>query len=121
MRLFALIALLGVFVFTAAAADVTGKWVAQVPGREGQTQETTFNLKADGAALTGNTATARGEMPISDGKIAGDDISFTVTMNMGGNQMKMLYTGKVSGNEIKFTRQREGADQKQEFTAKKGS
>ena len=29
------------------AGDVNGKWVAQVPGRGGQTRETTFNFKAD--------------------------------------------------------------------------
>ena len=37
--------------FVCAAADVTGKWVAQVPGREGQTRETTFDLKAAGDYL----------------------------------------------------------------------
>ena len=121
MRMLVLIALLGVFVFSAAAADVSGKWVAQIPGRNGQAMETTFNLKADGAKLTGNQATARGETAISDGKVDGDTISFVVVMSMGGNEMKMNYTGKVAGDEIKFVRTREGADQKQEFTAKKGS
>ncbi len=61
------------------------------------------------------------EMPISDGKVQGDDISFTVTMTMGGNSMKMLYTGKVSADEIKFTSQLEGAENKREFTAKKSA
>ena len=37
----------------AFAADVTGKWVGQVPGRDGQMRETTLNLKADGSNLTG--------------------------------------------------------------------
>ena len=43
-------ALLAVAAF---AADVTGKWTAQVPGRDGQTREVTYNLKADGSTLTG--------------------------------------------------------------------
>ena len=112
--------LLGLAVSTALAADVTGKWVAQVPGRQGQTMETTFNLKADGDTLTGTVATQRGESPISNGKISGDDISFTQTLEFGGNQMKFLYKGKVSGDEIKFTREREGGQGRtQEFTAKK--
>ena len=29
----------------AHAADITGKWTAQVPGRDGQTRETTFDLQ----------------------------------------------------------------------------
>jgi hypothetical protein len=40
-------------------------------------------------------------------------------MNFQGNEVKLNFKGKVSGDEIKFTRQREGADQSQEFTAKR--
>ncbi len=114
-----LLILLGLAV-SAVAADVTGKWVAQVPGRQGQTMETTFDLKADGDTLTGTVATQRGETKISDGKVSGDDISFAQTLEFGGNTMKFLYKGKVSGDEIKFTREREGGQGRtQEFTAKK--
>ena len=104
----------------AFAGDITGKWVAQVPGREGQTRETTFNFKAEGAKLTGTVSGMQGDNPISDGKIAGDDISFTVVANFGGNEVKMLYKGKVAGEEIKLTRTREGSDRPPaEFTAKR--
>ncbi len=88
----------------AYAADVTGKWTAQVPGRGGQVREVTFNLKAEGDQLTGTVSGPRGDAPISDGKIDGDTISFTQVMNFNGNEMKILYKGKVSGDEIKFTR-----------------
>jgi hypothetical protein len=104
----------------AFAADLNGKWVAQVPGRNGQTREVTYNFKVDGDKLTGTVVTTRGEVNISDGKISGDDISFTQTMEFNGNSMKFLYKGKVSGDEIKFTRQREGGEP-QEFTAKRAS
>jgi hypothetical protein len=103
------------------AADVTGKWVAQVPGRDGQTREVVFNLKADGDQLTGTVTTPRGEQQISEGKIGGDQISFAEVLEFNGNQMKMLYKGKVAGDEIKFTRQREGGERVQEFTAKRTS
>ncbi len=87
------------------AADLTGKWTAQVPGRDGQTRETTFDLKAAGATLTG-TMSGRGEpTPIADGKIEGDAISFTVTRTMGDNTVKLNYTGKVVGDEIQMKRQ----------------
>ncbi len=105
----------------ASAADVTGKWVAQVPGRDGQTRETVFNLKTEGGQLTGTVTTQRGEQQISEGKINGDDLSFATVMEFGGNQMKFLYKGKVAGDEIKFTRQREGREGAQEFTAKRSS
>jgi hypothetical protein len=42
-------------------------------------------------------------------------------MNFNGNDVKLIFKGKVAGDEIKFTRQREGGDRVQEFTAKKSS
>ena len=102
------------------AADVNGKWVAQVPGRGGQTRETTFNFKAEGAKLTGTVSGMQGDQPISDGKINGDEISFLVVANFQGNEIKLVYKGKVTGDEIKMTRTREGGDQPgQEFVAKR--
>lgn len=102
------------------AANVDGKWVAQVPGQGGQTREVTFNFKADGAKLTGTVSGRQGETPIADGTVKGDDISFTQSFEAQGNTIKLIYTGKVSGDEIKMTRKREGGDQPAaEFTAKR--
>lgn len=102
------------------ASDVSGKWIAQVPGRGGQTRETTFNFKAEGKKLTGTVSGMQGDNPISDGKIEGDEISFTVIASFGGNEVKLLYKGKVAGDEIQFTRTREGSDRPGlEFTAKR--
>jgi hypothetical protein len=113
---------MGVFALLAVAADPTGTWKAQVPGRGGQARETTFTLKAQGGALTGTVATQRGQQEITEGKVSGDDISFVVVSNFGGNQAKMLYKGKVSADEIKFTVQREGGEgQAREFVAKKSA
>jgi hypothetical protein len=104
----------------AYASDVTGKWIAQVPGRDGQTREVTITLKAEGEKLTGSLSGRQGDTPISDGKIKGDELSFTVTINRQGNEVKQLYKGKVAGDEIKFTRSREGGDRPPvEFTAKR--
>lgn len=102
------------------AADVSGKWTAQVPGRNGETQETTFNLKAEGSQLTGTMSGMQGDAPISEGKIAGDEITFKVKRSFNGNEITLLFKGKLAGDEIKFTRTREGGDRPpQEFTAKR--
>jgi putative heme iron utilization protein len=104
-----------------AAADVTGKWTAQVPGREGQTRQVNFNFKVDGDKLTGTMSGAQGqEIAISDGKVTGDSISFVVTMERGGNTMKQNYTGKVSGNEIQMKRE-SSQGQAREFVAKRAN
>jgi len=101
----------------AAEAAVAGKWTAQVPGRDGQTRDVTFNFKTAGDKLTGTVSGRQGDTEITDGKVKGDEVSFDVTMTMQGNTAKMTYKGKVAGDEIKFTRQREGSDRTSEFTA----
>src|SRR5262245_50639180 len=105
------------------AADVNGKWTAQVPGgRDGQLQETTFTFKVEGDKLTGTVSGRQGDTPIADGKITGDEISFTVTRERQGATIKQLYKGKVSGDEIKFIRSVEGGQGDRpaaEFTAKR--
>ena len=100
------------------AADVSGKWIAQVPGRNGQTREATFTFKQDGATLTGSTSGRQGDTPIADGKVEGDTISFTVTRSFNGNEVKLMYKGVVQGNQINFTQQREGGEPR-EFIAKR--
>jgi hypothetical protein len=112
------------FVFAALslawAADVNGKWTAQVPGRDGQTRELTFTFKAEGEKLTGTMSGAQGDSELADGKISGDQISFTVKINFQGNERKFLYKGTVSGDEMKVTRTVEGGNRPpQEFTAKR--
>jgi hypothetical protein len=103
----------------AQAADVTGKWVAEVPGRDGQTRQTTFNLKSEGDKLTGTVSGRQGDNAIADGKVKGAEISFDVSVSAQGNPMKIDYTGTVAGDEIKFKRHREGSEQTVEFTAKR--
>jgi hypothetical protein len=113
-----LFTLLLAFALSALAADVTGKWTAQVPGRDGQTRETNMTLKADGAKLTGSITGRGGELPIAEGKIDGNTISFVVSMDRGGETVKQTYTGKVSGDEIAFKREG-GQGPAREFTAKR--
>jgi hypothetical protein len=98
---------------TAAAADVSGKWSGQVPSR-GDAVAATFTFKVDGDKLTGTMTGPQGEVMLEEGKVSGDQISFTTT---GGNA-KITFHGTVSGNEIKMTRAREGG-QAREFTLKK--
>jgi hypothetical protein len=96
------------------AANVDGKWQSERAGRQGGAPTiTTYEFKANGAELTGKLiSTGRDgtptETPITEGKIAGDTITFTVVRSMGGNEMKQKYTGKVAGDEITFTMEMEG-------------
>ena len=117
-RIFWMISAVLSLALVAWAADVTGKWTAQVPGRNGNMRDVTFDLKSSGQSLTGSMSARNGDVPISDGKIDGDSISFTVTLEFGGNTVKQMYAGKVAGSEIHFKREG-GQGQPIEFTAKR--
>lgn len=102
------------------AADISGKWTAEVPGRGGQTRTTNFDFKVEGEKLTGTISGMQGDMPISEGTVKGDDIAFVVVVNFNGNEMKLVHKGKLTGEVIKMTRTREGAEGPgQEFEAKR--
>ena len=124
MRKLYFTALLGIIAITAYAADVTGKWTAEVPGRGGNMQTNTIVLKQDGTKVTGTLDGGRGgPVEITNGKVEGDTVSFTVVRNFNGNEIKQTFKGTVSGSEIKFTRTMEGGQggQPVEFTAKKST
>ena len=95
---------------------VTGKWTFEQPGRGGNPgRPVTITLKADGSTLTGTMpAGGRGgggdPIAISDGKVDGKNISFTVKRDMGGNTMVTKYEGTVNSDELKLKISRSGQD-----------
>jgi hypothetical protein len=103
--------------FLALAADVSGKWTADIPGRGGNTMTNTFTFKSAGDKVEGTVATQRGEAPIADGKLDGDTLTFTVTRTTQRGEMKSTYTGTVKGDSIDFTV--DNGRGPQTFTAKK--
>ena len=82
----------------AAAADVSGKWKAEFTSPDGAQRVNTFTFKVEGEKLSGTVAGTQDETPIENGKIAGDEISFTAERPFGS----FAYKGKVSGDEIQF-------------------
>jgi hypothetical protein len=110
---------LGLFAALALAADISGKWTGDMPGRGGDTMPATFNFKADGDKLTGTMTGPQGDVPLQEGKISGDNVSFSTTLDFGGNSVKIVYKGTVSGDTMKMSREREGSGQPREFTIKR--
>lgn len=87
----------------AFAADVDGKWTGTVSTPMGDLP-VQYEFKADGATLTGTTlGFDGGSVPIKNGKVEGDKISFTVTFDFGGMSLDLNYTGVVTDAEIKMT------------------
>ncbi|MDB5353492.1 MAG: hypothetical protein JWN86_4739 [Planctomycetota bacterium] len=105
----------------ALAADPTGTW-KWTTERNGQKTETTLKLKQDGKALTGTISGRNNtETAIEDGKVDGDDVSFTVTREFNGNKFVQKYNGKLSGETIKgkIEFERNGEKQSRDWEAKK--
>jgi len=88
---------------SAFASDVSGQWTATFNTQIGE-QHYTYTFKVDGEKLTGTAKNDMGTTDIADGKIKDDDISFVENLNFNGAQLVITYTGKISGDEIKFTR-----------------
>ncbi len=111
--------LLGLCTLTALAADISGTWKATSNGQNGP-MERTFVFKVDGSKLTGETTSPSfGKSVLENGKMDGDKLSFTITIKMQDNEMKVNYKGQLSGSELKLTGEVEGAGMTMEWVAKK--
>jgi hypothetical protein len=102
---------------SAFAADVNGKWTSEIKTNDSLLKYT-YEFHADGAKLTGKAISDHGNVDIQDGKIDGDTISFVEVLHKDTTEIKITYTGKVEGNEIKFTRL-VGGQIKEELVAKR--
>jgi len=85
----------------AFAAPIDGKWAGEIAGMDGAPMKLNYTFKADGATLTGSTQGPEGkEIAIKDGKIDGNNLSFSVSFDMGGQEMKMEYKGVLAGDDL---------------------
>jgi hypothetical protein len=87
----------------AFAHDVDGKWSGTMNTPNGDVP-VNFTFKADGAKLDGSTTSPDGmEIKIADGKVDGNNISFSVTFDFGGMPFMLSYKGAVTPAQINFT------------------
>ena len=89
------------------AADITGTWKAEFDTQIGL-QKYTFTFKQDGDKLTGKAVSdiegEKNEVELQDVKLDGDTITFVEVMPFQDTDVQISYKGKISGDEIKFTR-----------------
>jgi enterochelin esterase-like enzyme len=107
----------------ALAADVTGTWKAEFDSQIGF-QKYTYALKQDGTNLTGKANSEvndqKHEAELKEGRIDGDKIAFVEMLNFQGNDIRIRYTGTISSNELKLTRE-VGTFAKEEIVARRDS
>ena len=102
----------------AHAADITGKWNATVSANGGAY---VYDFQQNGTALTGHAiqmadGKSKGDVAITNGKVDGNTVTFTETLDMSGTPLAITYTGTIDGDTIKFTRM-VGASIKEDFVA----
>ena len=103
MKVFTLVTVLLLMAVSVFAADVDGKWAGTVSTPNGDIPQA-FTFKADGATLSGAMAGPDGkDVAIKDGKVDGNNISFTVTLDFGGMSILLSYKGVVDKEQIKLT------------------
>ena len=92
---------------TTTAINLTGRWKADFQTQRGL-QKYTFNLKQDGATVTGHASVEmtdqKREADLQEGKWDGSTVTFTEKLRIQDNDVGVVFTGKISGDEIKFTR-----------------
>jgi enterochelin esterase-like enzyme len=82
-----------------------GKWLI----KDGD-NEIKLEFKVEGSKLTGTIENSQmpGAIEFKDGKIEGDRISFDYVRQMMGQDMKISWTGTLSGDEMKLRRELAG-------------
>jgi len=92
---------LSILAFSANAQGVAGKWSATMNGAQGAMQ-IQFTFLVDGSDLSGMMVTdIMGEIPIVDGKIDGNMISFSINVPGGpGGAASMGISGEIEGDEL---------------------
>jgi hypothetical protein len=78
--------------------DVTGVWDMVVESPQGQ-MNVTATLKQEGEKLTGTQASQMGEVAL-EGTVVGVDIKYQIAIDMGGQQMVIVFAGKVDGDTM---------------------
>ncbi len=113
---------LGLVVVTpVGATDVTGAWTAEFDTQVG-IQKYTYTLKQDGDRVTGKAnsdiAGEKREVELQEGKLEAETVTFVEVFEFQGAAIRIEYKGKVSGDEIQFTRT-VGDFATEQFTAKR--
>lgn len=89
------------------AVDLTGTWEADFDTQRGL-QKYTFTLKQDGASVTGKASVTGNdqtrEVDLKEGKVENDTVSFVELLSVQDREIRIAFTGKISGNEVRFTR-----------------
>ena len=111
------LAALTLLTVAAFAQGVAGKWTAAIDTQVG-VQNYTYEFQVAGEKLTGTAKSQMSGSPITEGTVKGNTITFTETLTYQDMTIPVIYTGTISGDEIKFNR-KVGDFASEDFVAKR--
>jgi len=115
------IALCGLLPATAAPADISGQWRAEFDTQIGSQKYVFAFQVTEGKVAAKATAEISGQkrdVEFMETKLSGDTLTFVEVLKLQDNEVRIVYSGKVNDNEIKFTR-KVGDFATEEFAAKR--
>jgi hypothetical protein len=81
------------------AAQVGGGWTMTLTSPQGP-MDITMTLTQSGTSFTGTMTSQVGNQEISDGQIAGRNLTWTAVIQVGGQSITLNYRGEVDGNRM---------------------
>ncbi|HUG10048.1 MAG TPA: hypothetical protein VMM36_03495 [Opitutaceae bacterium] len=85
----------------ASPTDVSGKWNFEIVTDQGSGNPT-FTFVQDGEDIKGDYNGLFGQAPVT-GTVKGDTITFSLKVDVEGQQTTIVYSGAVSGDTMKGT------------------
>lgn len=83
----------------AAAAQIAGSWTMILNSPQGPL-DMTMTLNQTGATFSGNITSMMGTSTIDEGQVTGRNVSWSMTLQVGGQSITLNYRGQVEGNRM---------------------
>jgi autotransporter translocation and assembly factor TamB len=78
---------------------VAGTWTLTIESPQG-TVPVTAHLRQDADVLSGSVTSPFGQSNISEGSVSGDQVRFTLSVEVQGTPMVVTFVGRVEGDRM---------------------
>jgi hypothetical protein len=84
------------------AKNLTGKWLVKIESQMGNF-ELTMTIEQEGNDFTAELVSAMGKIEVQNGVVSGDEVTFSASAPIGGQDTSMEFSGKIKGDKIEGT------------------
>jgi hypothetical protein len=81
-------------------ADVAGTWNIAIDGENGEKIESTVKLTQDGDTIGGEYSGPAGDAKVTDAKLDGNKLTFSVERERDGRKLVVNYSGEIEGDTL---------------------